>query len=119
MSTALVGAEALACCAVALRKIVFWAALAIPLFGFERVHAQSAHVPTIISVCAQCHGADGATGDVETPVLAGQKGIYLRLQLLAFRSGKRNHPQMTTIGRNLNDREIDQVVLYYSMLPPP
>ena len=109
----------LACCVVIWRTIICGLFLLSYFVAFEQVHAQSSQVPSIISVCASCHGADGATGNVETPVLAGQKGIYLRLQLLAFRSAKRKHPEMTMIGRDLTDREIDQIVLYYSMLPPP
>jgi cytochrome c553 len=67
-------------------------------------------------VCAPCHGVDGAGGDVEKPNLAGQKSIYLRKQLLAFRAGKRKHPDMN-LARDLTDREIDQLVVYYSTLP--
>ncbi len=103
----------------AIRKFVRWTTLALAFLGLESAQAQPSQTPTIISVCAPCHGANGATGDVETPVLAGQKGIYLRLQMLAFRSRQRKHPEMTAIGRDLTDREIDQIVLYYSMLPPP
>lgn len=81
--------------------------------------AQTSRPPAIVSVCAPCHGADGTTGDVEKPNLAGQKSIYLRLQLLAFRNGTRKHPDMKTISRNLTDREIDQLVVYYSTLIAP
>lgn len=80
--------------------------------------AQPARVPAIVTVCAPCHGADGTGGDVEKPNLAGQKSIYLRQQLLAFRSGKRRHPEMKTIARELTDREINQLVVYYSTLVP-
>ena len=86
--------------------------------GTPQAWAQTSRVPRIVAVCAPCHGADGATGDVEKPNLAGQKGIYLRQQLLAFRAGKRKHPDMKTISRRLTDREIDQLVLYYSTLVP-
>lgn len=55
---------------------------------------------------------------MQTPSLAGQSGIYLRNQLLAFRTGTRKHPDMKGIARDLTDREIDQVVLYYSLRAP-
>ena len=80
--------------------------------------AQSNNPPTIVGVCTPCHGIDGTGGDVEKPNLAGQKSIYIREQLLAFRSGKRKHPEMKSIARDLSDREIDQLVIYYSTLPP-
>lgn len=82
------------------------------------VMAQTPRVPTVVAVCAPCHGVKGDGGDVEKPNLAGQKSIYIRLQLLAFRSGKRKHPQMQSVVRSLNDREIDQLVVYYSTLVP-
>ena len=72
--------------------------------------------PAIVAVCAPCHGIDGTGGDVEKPNLAGQHSIYLRQQLLAFRSGKRKHPDMSKRARDLTDREIDQLVIYYSTL---
>src|SRR5262245_20875808 len=59
--------------------------------------AQKSRPPAIVTVCAPCHGSDGMTGTVVTPNLAGQKSIYLRQQLLAFRSGKRKHPDMKVI----------------------
>ena len=84
---------------------------------FEPAMAQAPRVPAIVAVCAPCHGIKGDGGDVEKPNLAGQKSIYLRLQLLAFRSGKRKHPQMQSAVRNLGDSEIDQLVYYSTLVP--
>ena len=97
-------------------RCVALAAFVVPMLGVA--HAQTARAPAIVKVCAPCHGVDGTGGDVEKPNLAGQKSIYLRQQLLAFRSGKRKHPDMKTISRDLTDREIDQLVVYYSTLVP-
>ena len=96
--------------------VVMAAAFACLLVGMEQASAQARRAPTIVTVCAPCHGVDGAGGDVEKPNLAGQKSIYLRKQLLAFRTGKRKHPDMN-LARDLTDREIDQLVVYYSTLP--
>jgi cytochrome c553 len=81
--------------------------------------AQAAGPPAIVQVCAPCHGVNGAGRDVETPDLAGQSGIYLYNQLIAFRNRTRRHPDMKTIARDLSIREIEQIVAYYSILPPP
>jgi cytochrome c553 len=81
--------------------------------------AQAAGPPEIVQVCAPCHGVNGAGRDVETPNLAGQSGIYLYNQLVAFRNRTRQHPDMKTIARDLSIREIEQIVAYYSILPPP
>jgi len=80
--------------------------------------AQSNGAPTVTAVCAPCHGLDGIGHDVETPNIAGQHSIYLRNQLLAFKSGRRKHPEMQYVGRELNERELDELVVYYSTLLP-
>jgi cytochrome c553 len=80
--------------------------------------AETSHAPGIVSVCEPCHGANGVSGDVETPNLAGQRSVYIRQQLEALRSGRRKHPEMRTVARELTDREIDQLVIYYSTLAP-
>jgi cytochrome c553 len=101
------------------RKLQFGAAIATAIVVQPALSgAEVRRVPAIVEACAPCHGIDGQTGDVEKPNLAGQKSIYLRQQLLAFRSGKRKHPDMRTISRDLTDREIDQLVIYYSTLVP-
>ncbi|HUI95759.1 MAG TPA: c-type cytochrome [Xanthobacteraceae bacterium] len=81
--------------------------------------AESVRRPAVVAVCTPCHGVDGRGVNVEIPNLAGQPGIYLREQLLAFRSGTRRHPQMKGLARSLNDREINALVGYFSILPPP
>ena len=75
--------------------------------------------PTIVTVCAPCHGTDGAGRDIETPNLAGQSGIYLYNQIIAFQKGTRRHPAMRGIARELTENEIREIVGYYAILPPP
>jgi len=96
------------------------AGLGVMFFAAPRpAGAQAAGPPAVVQVCAPCHGTNGAGRDVETPNLAGQSGIYLYNQLIAFRDGTRRHPDMKTIARELTTREIEQIVAYYSILPPP
>jgi cytochrome c553 len=102
--------------ALRLRPVAVAACLIGALVG--GAEAETRRAPAIVAVCAPCHGVEGTGGDVEKPNLAGQKSIYLRQQLLAFRTGKRKHPDMRTITRELTDREIDQLVVYYSTLVP-
>jgi cytochrome c553 len=85
--------------------------------GLPVAAAQTAAAPSIASVCAPCHGLDGIGHDVEIPNIAGQHSVYLRNQLLAFKKGQRKHPEMRYIARELSDRELDQLVAYYSKLP--
>jgi len=78
-----------------------------------------AQVPPVVALCTPCHGTDGGSGNVEVPNLAGQHSIYLYAQLRAFRVGRRQHPDMKGVAGDLTDREIEQIVIYYSTLPPP
>ncbi|HWM48370.1 MAG TPA: c-type cytochrome [Xanthobacteraceae bacterium] len=75
--------------------------------------------PPVVALCAPCHGTDGGSGNVEVPNLAGQHSIYLYAQLRAFRAGRRQHPDMKGVAGDLTDREIEQIVIYYSTLPSP
>jgi len=81
------------------------------------VEAEPKAAPAVATVCAPCHGLDGIGHDVEIPNIAGQHSVYLRQQLLAFKSGRRKHPEMYFVGRHLTDREIDELADYYSTLP--
>jgi cytochrome c553 len=85
----------------------------------QPAEAQTRVPPRAVAACAPCHGVDGVGRDIEVPNIAGQHSIYLRKQLLAFRNGTRRHPEMQLMARSLNEREIDQVILYYSLLPSP
>ena len=68
--------------------------------------------------CATCHGMDGQGTSPMFPNLAGQSEVYLEQQLKAFRSGRRQAPQMSIVVRNLSDREISVLAAYYAGLKP-
>jgi cytochrome c553 len=73
-----------------------------------------------IAPCARCHGAAGEGGGLATPVLAGQKAVYVREQLLAWKdSRRRNDPRdmMGAIARRLSDSEIDALARDIEALP--
>ncbi len=89
------------------------------LAGIGHATAQSRTAPRAASICAPCHGLDGVGRSVETPNIAGQSSIYLRKQLMAFKKRERKHPQMRYVARELTDRELDALIVYYSLLPPP
>ena len=69
--------------------------------------------------CAVCHGLDGLAKIAEAPNLAGQNEQYLLAQLTAFKNRQRQHPEMRYVARELTERELDALVVYYSQLPPP
>ncbi len=66
--------------------------------------------------CQVCHGYDGIGKNPEVPHIAGESEIYLIRQLRAFRSGSRQHPQMSIIAKGLSDRDITDLAAYYGAL---
>ena len=69
-------------------------------------------------VCKHCHGIDGRSvpdGNAATvPYLSGQPREYLVDRILAYRSGRIDHPQMTPIALGLSEQEIANVSEWYS-----
>jgi cytochrome c553 len=68
------------------------------------------------SMCAVCHGVDGIAKVPDAPHLAGESPIYLTRQLQAFRSGERQHEQMSIIAESLSDEDIADLATWYSSL---
>lgn len=85
----------------------------------DHAEAQSRAVPAAAAICQPCHGLDGVGHDVEIPNIAGQHSVYLRNQLLAFKRGQRRHPEMRYVAHELTERDIDELVQYYSTLRSP
>ena len=70
----------------------------------------------VASVCAACHGLDGASVTDSIPNLAAQRANYLSNQLKAFKNGARKHDIMSAIASQLSDAEIGNVAGYFASL---
>ena len=68
------------------------------------------------AVCSVCHGANGISQMPGAPHLAGQPEMYVREQLRAYRSGKRQNEMMTIIAKPLTDDEISDLSAWYSSI---
>jgi len=66
------------------------------------------------AVCQTCHGVDGVATSAMVPNLSGQQKEYLGIQLEAYRSGDRQHAQMSIISQMLTDEDIANVSAWYS-----
>lgn len=90
------------------------------------LEAAPAPAPATYAACVACHGprAEGNPA-LQAPAIAGQDAVYLRRQLLNFRSGVRGrHPkdpagaQMRSIALTLaNDAAVNTVSAYVAALP--
>jgi cytochrome c553 len=67
-------------------------------------------------MCAVCHGLDGLARVPDAPHLAGESPVYLTRQLEAFRSGERQHEQMTIIAQGLSDEDIADLAAWYASI---
>lgn len=54
--------------------------------------------------------------DADVPNLAGESTIYLTKELNAYRSGERDHPQMSIIAKGLSDEQIADLAAWYAAL---
>jgi cytochrome c553 len=109
-------------------RLLAAAALAAALKGGYLARAQISTQPTKSNAastlhgkelakgyCADCHDIDGnATANPLYPKIADQKVAYLRLQLLAFRSGARKSDLMSGPARAITEAQIRELARYYS-----
>ena len=70
------------------------------------------------SVCAACHGPDGNSAIPANPILAGQHGDYIALQLAAFKSGARPSPIMQGMAAGLSPEDMRSVGAYFQSQKP-
>jgi cytochrome c553 len=70
------------------------------------------------TVCAACHGPDGNSAIPANPILAGQHGDYIALQLAAFKSGTRPSPIMQGMAAALSPEDMRSVGAYFQAQKP-
>lgn len=68
--------------------------------------------------CARCHGANGVSAAKGVPHLAGQRAVYLFLELRAYKSGARGKGMMADAATFLSDDALVKVAAWYSTLDP-
>jgi cytochrome c553 len=68
--------------------------------------------------CTRCHGANGISTIQGVPHLAGQRAVYLHLELLAYKSGARGKSLMADAARFLSNDALIKVAAWYSTLDP-
>lgn len=97
--------------------------LSLVLFGVSYIStAQAANLfagqDRAAAICAQCHGIHKPAAGAPFPSLAGRDAAYLKEALKQYRSKKRVSDIMNAIAGSLRDKDIDDLVAYYSKLKP-
>jgi cytochrome c553 len=95
---------------------IAYAALLLALVPASRPLAEGT-APRLVQVsCQNCHGEDGIAAVPGAANLAGQQKEYLVGQLRAFRSGRRQNPQMSVVAKTLTDEDIEELSDWYSSI---
>lgn len=68
--------------------------------------------------CSRCHGPNGISTANGVPHLAGQRAVYLHLELQAYKSGARGKNMMAEAARFLSDDALVKVAAYYASVDP-
>jgi len=70
------------------------------------------------TMCARCHGLNGISKEKGVPNIAGQRAVYLHLEMKVYQAGGRGHKLMTNTVKYMNDDAIMKVSAYYASLEP-
>jgi cytochrome c553 len=69
-------------------------------------------------LCAACHGPGGNATIPGMPSLAAMPAFYTHWQLIMFRDGRRQDPQMSPVAATLTDAELGDLAAYYAAQRP-
>ena len=70
------------------------------------------------TMCAGCHGINGISKQTGVPNIAGQRPVYLHLEMKVYQAGGRGNKIMTNTVKYMNDDAIMKVSAYYASLEP-
>ncbi len=64
--------------------------------------------------CVVCHDLDGSSQRPYAPHIGGQVESYLAEQLRRYKNGKREHPIMSIVTRDLSDQDIEDLAAWFA-----
>lgn len=67
-----------------------------------------------VSRCDRCHGINGNSTDVRTPMIAAQRSDYLAKVMQEYKSGGRKDSVMAAMSSVLSDADIEGLAAYYA-----
>ncbi len=69
----------------------------------------------IANMCQTCHGTDGYARIPLAPHIGGEPEEYLEAQLMAFKTGARDHEMMSVVTASLSAQQISALSLSLSL----
>jgi cytochrome c553 len=70
------------------------------------------------TMCARCHGINGISKEKGVPHIAGQRPVYLHLEMKVYQAGGRGSKDMSNTVKYMNDDAIMKVSAFYASLDP-
>lgn len=67
----------------------------------------------IANMCRTCHGVDGYAAIPIAPHIGGEPAEYLEAQLMAFKTGTREHEMMSVVTSGMSAQQISDVAAWY------
>jgi cytochrome c553 len=68
----------------------------------------------VANMCRTCHGIDGYAAIPIAPHIGGEPKDYLEAQLMAFKTGQRQHEMMSVVAAGLSAQQISDVASWYA-----
>lgn len=68
----------------------------------------------VANMCRTCHGLDGYAAIPIAPHIGGEPQDYLEAQLMAFKTGQRQHEMMSVVATGLSAQQIADVSAWYA-----
>ncbi|MEI4232841.1 c-type cytochrome [Roseovarius sp. D22-M7] len=68
----------------------------------------------VANMCRTCHGIDGYARVPIAPHIGGEPQAYLEAQLMAFKTGAREHEMMSVVTAGLSAQQISDVAAWYA-----
>lgn len=68
----------------------------------------------VANMCRTCHGVDGYAQVPIAPHIGGEPEEYLEAQLMAFKTGARQHEMMSVVAASLTAQQISDVAAWYA-----
>ncbi|MBM9593604.1 c-type cytochrome [Roseitranquillus sediminis] len=68
----------------------------------------------VANMCRTCHGIDGYAQIPIAPHIGGEPEKYLEAQLMAFKTGAREHEMMSVVAASLSAQQISDVAAWYA-----
>ncbi|WP_353474630.1 c-type cytochrome [Salipiger sp. H15] len=68
----------------------------------------------VANMCRTCHGIDGLAQIPIAPNIGGEPEAYIESQLMAFKTGTREHEMMSVVAAGLSEQQIADVAAWYA-----